>query len=181
MGVATVIATDVLASNGVVHVIDTVLAAAPAAEPATKEVELPSIAAAAIATPSLSTLVTAVKAAGLVDTLSGEGTFTVFAPNNGAFAKVPAEALGGLLEDKEALTAVLLRHVLPVSVKAGDIPAGITVLKTVGGEEVTVTNADGAVTIESNGVIATVIATDVLASNGVVHVIDTVLAAAPAP
>merc|ERR1712203_1122374 len=65
----TVIATDVLASNGVVHVIDTVLAAAPASEPATKEAELPSIAAAAIATPSLSTLVTAV---GLVETLSGE-------------------------------------------------------------------------------------------------------------
>jgi uncharacterized surface protein with fasciclin (FAS1) repeats len=172
--IATVIATDVLASNGVVHVIDTVLAAAPAAEPATKEVELPSIAAAAIATPSLSTLVTAVKAAGLVETLSGEGTFTVFAPTNDAFAKVPAEALGGLLEDKEALTAVLLRHVLPVSVKAGDIPAGSTVLKTVGGEEITVTNADGAVTIESNGVIATVIATDVLASNGVNDVNDTI-------
>merc|ERR1711997_972424 len=180
MGVATVIATDVLASNGVVHVIDTVLAAAPAAEPATKEAELPSIAAAAIATPSLSTLVTAVKAAGLVETLSGEGTFTVFAPTNDAFAKVPAEALGGLLKDKEALTAVLLRHVLPVPVKAGEIPAGSTVLKTVGGEDITVTNADGAVTIEANGVVATVIATDVLASNGVVHVIDTVLAAAPA-
>jgi len=172
--VATVIATDVLASNGVVHVIDTVLAAAPASEPATKEAELPSIAAAAIATPSLSTLVTAVKAAGLVETLSGEGTFTVFAPTNDAFAKVPAEALGGLLEDKEALTAVLLRHVLPVPVKAGEIPAGSTVLKTVGGEDITVTNADGAVTIESSAGKATVIATDVLASNGVVHLVDTV-------
>merc|ERR1711997_716498 len=86
--------------------------AAPTEAPAPRVAELPSIAAAAIATPSLSTLVTAVKAAGLVETLSGEGTFTVFAPNNDAFAKVPAEALGGLLEDKEALTAVLLRHVL---------------------------------------------------------------------
>merc|ERR1711953_346782 len=132
---------------------------APTAAPAPRVAELPSIAAAAIATPSLTTLVTAVKAAGLVETLSGEGTFTVFAPNNDAFAKVPAEALGCLLEDKEALTPVLLRHVLPVSVKAGDIPAGSTVLKTVGGEDITVTNADGAVTIESNGVVATVIAT----------------------
>merc|ERR1719458_1307898 len=170
-GKANVIATDVLGSNGVVHVIDKVL---------TNLSPLSTIAEAAIDRPFLSTLVSTLQKAGLVDTLSGEGTFTVFAPNNEAFGKVPAEALGGLLEDKEALTAVLLRHVLPVSVKAGDIPAGSTVLKTVGGEEITVTNADGAVTIESNGVIATVIATDVLASNGVVHVIDTVLAAAPA-
>merc|ERR1711936_522819 len=154
--------------------------AAPTAAPAPRVAELPSIAAAAIATPSLSTLVTAVKAAGLVETLSGEGTFTVFAPTNDAFAKVPEEALGGLLEDKEALTAVPLRHVLPVPVKAGEIPAGSTVLKTVGGEDITVTNADGAVTIESSAGKATVIATDVLASNGVVHLIDTVLAAAPA-
>merc|ERR1712110_401198 len=149
--------------------------AAPTEAPAPRVAELPSIAAAAIATPSLSTLVTAVKAAGLVETLSGEGTFTVFAPNNDAFAKVPAEALGGLLEDKEALTAVLLRHVLPVPVKAGEIPAGSTVLKTVGGEDITVTNADGAVTIASSAGTATVIATDVLASNGVVHLVDTVL------
>merc|ERR1739838_685846 len=103
-----------------------------------------TIAELAIATPALSTLLAAVKAAGLVETLSGEGSFTVFAPTNDAFAKVPAEALGGLLEDKEALTAVLLRHVLPVPVKAGEIPAGSTVLKTVGGEDITVTNADGA-------------------------------------
>jgi len=156
-------------------------AAAPMEEVAVRDaeevaVELPTIAAAAIATESLSTLVVAVKAAGLVDTLSGEGTFTVFAPNNAAFAKVDADALAGLLkpENVDQLKAVLLRHVLPVVIKAGDIPVGSTVVKTVGGEEITVTNADGAVTITSSAGTATVIATDVLASNGVVHVVDTV-------
>jgi len=138
--------------------------------------ELPTIAAAAIGTETLSTLVTAVKAAGLVDTLSGEGTFTVFAPNNAAFDKVDADALAGLLkpENVDQLKAVLLRHVLPTVIKASDIPAGSTVVKTVGGEEITVTNADGTVTIESSAGKATVIATDVLASNGIVHVVDTV-------
>ena len=138
--------------------------------------ELPTIAAAAIGTETLSTLVTAVKAAGLVDTLSGEGTFTVFAPNNAAFDKIDADALAGLLkpENVDQLKAVLLRHVLPTVIKASDIPAGSTVVKTVGGEEITVTNADGTVTIESSAGKATVIATDVLASNGIVHVVDTV-------
>merc|ERR1711994_918986 len=70
-----------------------------------------TIAELAIATPQLSTLLAAVKAAGLVETLSGEGPFTVFAPTNDAFAKIPADTLNGLLADKEALTAVLLRHV----------------------------------------------------------------------
>merc|ERR1711994_209268 len=73
--------------------------------------DLPTIVQAAVATPDLSTLVTAVTAAGLVDTLSGEGPFTVFAPNNDAFAKIPADTLAGLLADKPALTEVLLRHV----------------------------------------------------------------------
>merc|ERR1711915_591446 len=72
-----------------------------------------TIAELAIATPQLSTLLAAVKAAGLVETLSGEGPLTVFAPTNDAFAKIPADTLNGLLADKEALTAVLLRHVVP--------------------------------------------------------------------
>merc|ERR1711915_694087 len=72
-----------------------------------------TIAELAIATPQLSTLLAAVKAAGLVETLSGEGPFTVFPPTNDAFAKIPADTLNGLLADKEALTAVLLRHVVP--------------------------------------------------------------------
>merc|ERR1719436_2227794 len=72
-----------------------------------------TIAELAIATPQLSTLLAAVQAADLVETLSGEGPFTVFAPNNAAFAKIPTETLDGLLADKEALTGVLLRHVVP--------------------------------------------------------------------
>merc|ERR1712153_145020 len=87
-----------------------------------------TIAELAIATPALSTLLAAVKAAGLVETLSGEGPFTVFAPTNDAFAKIPTDALNGLLADKDALTAVLLRHVVPGAA-----------LKTAGGEEIQVT------------------------------------------
>jgi len=138
--------------------------------------DLPTIVQAAVATPDLSTLVTAVTAAGLVDTLSGEGPFTVFAPNNDAFAKIPADTLAGLLEPEnvDQLKAVLLRHVLPTTILAGDIPEGSTTVDTAGGETITVTNADGAVTIESSAGTATVIATDVVTSNGVVHLVDTV-------
>merc|ERR1711892_1150270 len=97
-----------------------------------------TIAELAIATPALSTLLAAVKAAGLVETLSGEGPFTVFAPTNDAFAKIPA--LTGLLADKDALTAVLLRHVVPgAALKARDVPHGTTPVKTAGGEEIEVT------------------------------------------
>ena len=137
--------------------------------------DLPTIVEAASATPELSTLVTAVQAAGLVDTLNGEGPFTVFAPNNDAFAKLPTETLASLLEPEnvDQLEAVLLRHVLPTVILAGDIPEGSTTVDTAGGETITVTNADG-VTIESSAGKATVIATDVVTSNGVVHIVDTV-------
>ena len=133
-----------------------------------------NIAELAIATPQLSTLVAAVVAAGLVDTLSGPGPFTVFAPTNDAFAKVPADALAGLLADKDALTAVLLRHVVPgAALKAQDVPMGSTDLKTAGGEEITVTR-DRYINIKSSAGAAGVIAFDVLATNGVVHLVNTV-------
>merc|ERR1712079_458047 len=134
---------------------------------------LKTIAGTDTATPFLSTLLAAVKAADLAGTLDGAGTFTVFAPNNAAFAKLPEGTIGTLLkpENKDQLTAILLKHVLPVQIKAGEIPSGSTKVKTVGGEEVEIINAGGGVTV--NG--ATIIATDVLASNGVVHVIDTVI------
>merc|ERR1711997_819534 len=121
-----------------------------------------------------STLLAAVKAAGLVDTLSGAGPFTVFAPTNDAFAKVPQDALSALLADKEALTAVLLRHVVPGAIKAKDAPLGSTTLGTAGGEEIVVTNAPSGVAIKSSAGSANVIIFDVLASNGVVHAVDTV-------
>merc|ERR1711997_444904 len=124
-------------------------------------------------TPTLSTLLAAVKAAGLVDTLNGAGTFTVFAPNNDAFSKLPEGTIATLLkpENIEQLKAILLKHVLPVHINAGQIPRGTTKVKTVGGEEITIRNTASGVSIGN----ANVIATDVFASNGVVHVIDTVI------
>merc|ERR1711997_830025 len=94
-----------------------------------------TIAELVVSNPNFSTLLAAVKAADLVDTLSGEGPFTVFAPTNSAFEKVPTDALNSLLADKEALTAVLLRHVVPGAALQGkNIPPGDTKLETAGGE-----------------------------------------------
>ena len=133
-----------------------------------------NIAELAIATPQLSTLLAAVKAAGLVDTLAGEGPFTVFAPTNDAFAKIPEDTLNGLLADKDALTAVLLRHVVPgAALKARDVPKGTTTVKTAGGEEIDVTRGRY-ITVKSSAGEAGVIAFDVLATNGVVHLVNSV-------
>merc|ERR1711956_56048 len=135
-----------------------------------------TIAELAIATPALSTLLAAVKAAGLVETLSGEGPFTVFAPTNDAFAKIPEDALNGLLADKDALTAVLLRHVVPgAALKARDVPHGTTPVKTAGGEEIEVTKVPHtSISIKSSAGEAGVIGFDIIATNGVVHLVDSV-------
>jgi uncharacterized surface protein with fasciclin (FAS1) repeats len=117
---------------------------------------------------SFNTLVTAVKAAGLVDTLKGPGPFTVFAPTDAAFAKIPKADLDKLLADKAALTKVLTYHVVPGKVMAKDVKAGK--VKTVQGGEITVATSGG-VTVDG----AKVTATDVAADNGVIHVIDTVI------
>ena len=117
---------------------------------------------------NFNTLVTAVKAAGLVDTLKGPGPFTVFAPTDAAFAKVPKAKLDALLADKAALTKVLTYHVVPGKVMVADVKAGK--VKTVEGQELTVTTKGG-VMVDN----AKVVATDVAASNGVIHAIDTVL------
>jgi len=122
----------------------------------------------AVAAGSFKTLVTAVKAAGLVDTLKGKGPFTVFAPTDEAFAKVPKAQLDALLADKAALTKVLTYHVVPAKVVAADVKAGK--VKTVQGSELTVTTMGGVKVDNAN-----VIKTDVMASNGVIHVIDTVI------
>ena len=118
------------------------------------------------------TLVAAVTAAGLGETLSGAGPFTVFAPTNAAFAALPAGAVDGLLkpESKAKLTSVLTYHVVSGAVKAADLKDGQKI-KTVQGEELTVAVKDGKVTI--NG--ANVTTADVVSSNGVTHVIDAVL------
>ncbi len=124
----------------------------------------------AVAAGQFKTLVTAVKAADLVETLKGEGPFTVFAPTDEAFAKVPKEKLEALLKDKKALTAVLTYHVVPGKVMAADV-VKLEAAKTAEGKTVTIRTQDGKVTI--NG--ANVVKTDIVCKNGVIHVIDAVL------
>jgi uncharacterized surface protein with fasciclin (FAS1) repeats len=118
-----------------------------------------------------STLVAAVKAAGLVDTLSGTGPFTVFAPTNDAFAKLPKGTVEDLLkpENKAKLTAVLTYHVVAGKVLAADVKTGK--VKTVQGGELDVKVSDGGVTVDG----AKVVKTDILGTNGVIHVIDSVV------
>jgi uncharacterized surface protein with fasciclin (FAS1) repeats len=122
----------------------------------------------AVSAGSFKTLVTAVQAAGLVDTLKGPGPFTVFAPSDEAFAKIPKATLDGLLKDKAALTKVLTYHVVPGKVMAADVKAGK--VKTVQGSEITLSTMGGVKVDNAN-----VVKTDVVASNGVIHVIDTVI------
>ena len=119
-----------------------------------------------------STLVAAVKAAGLVETLSGAGPFTVFAPTNEAFSKLPAGTVDNLLkpEMKNDLTRVLTYHVVPGALRAADLKDGQK-LKTVEGSELTVQVKDGMVMIDG----ATVTIADVISSNGVTHVVNTVM------
>ena len=123
------------------------------------------------------TLVAAVKAAGLVDTLEGKGPFTVFAPTNAAFGKLPAGTVDTLVkpENKAMLTKILTYHVVPGKLEASDLTDGKK-LKTVEGEELTVKKADGKVMIiDAKGGASTVTISNVNQSNGVIHVIDTVL------
>ena len=122
----------------------------------------------AVAAGSFKTLAAALGAAGLVDTLKGKGPFTVFAPTDEAFAKIPKADLDALLKDKAKLTAVLTYHVVAGKVMAADVKAGK--VKTVQGSDLTVTTAGG---VQVNG--AKVVKTDIVADNGVIHVIDTVV------
>jgi len=124
----------------------------------------------AVAAGDFNTLVTAVKAAGLVETLKGEGPFTVFAPTDAAFAKVPTDTLNALLADKAALANVLTYHVVAGKVMAADV-VKLTSAETVQGQAVSVEVKDGKVYVDG----AQVVTTDIKASNGVVHVIDAVI------
>jgi len=114
------------------------------------------------------TLATALKAAGLVDTLKGKGPFTVFAPTDEAFARIPKADLDALLKDKARLTAVLTYHVVPGAVMAKDVKAGA--VRTVQGGSIMV-KTDGGVMVDN----AKVVKTDIVADNGVIHVIDSVI------
>jgi uncharacterized surface protein with fasciclin (FAS1) repeats len=117
---------------------------------------------------SFKTLATALGAAGLIETLKGKGPFTVFAPTDEAFAKIPKADLEALLKDKAKLTAVLTYHVVPGKVMSADVKAGK--VKTVQGSDITVTTKNGVMVNK-----AKVVKTDIVADNGVIHVIDTVI------
>jgi uncharacterized surface protein with fasciclin (FAS1) repeats len=158
--------------------------AAPATDMAAPAAGGATIAQAAAATPDLSTLNTAVGAAGLGETLSGPGPFTVFAPNNAAFAKLPAGTVENLTQpaQKDQLTTILTYHVVPGNVNAAALTEQITAgggkaeLTTVQGGKLTASLEGGApVLTDAKGGKARVIQPDVAASNGVVHVIDTVV------
>ena len=157
---ATVIAADVAADNGVIHVIDSVI------------LPPPTITEVAVGNPDFSTLVTALQVAGLVDLLKTTGPFTVFAPNNAAFAKVPPATLNALLADPAKLRQVLLYHVVPGRIRSTDLTAGKVI--TAQGSAATI-GLTGGVTIND----ATVIAANVEASNGVIHVLDSVILPPP--
>jgi uncharacterized surface protein with fasciclin (FAS1) repeats len=123
----------------------------------------------AVAAGTFKTLVEAVKAAGLVETLSGQGPFTVFAPDDDAFTKLPAGTVDSLLKDIPKLKDILTYHVVAGKIMAADV-AGITSVKTVQGKELSIDAQDGVKVNESK-----VIKSDIEASNGVIHVIDSVL------
>jgi uncharacterized surface protein with fasciclin (FAS1) repeats len=130
---------------------------------------MPTIVDIAVQAGSFKTLVQAVQAAGLVETLSGEGPFTVFAPTDEAFAQIPAETLQAVLADKEKLTAILTYHVAPGKLMAADVVRS-TQLQTVQGQSITV-STEGGVRVDD----ANVVQTDIEADNGVIHVIDKVI------
>ncbi len=122
----------------------------------------------AVAAGQFKTLAAALTEAGLIDTLKGPGPFTVFAPTDAAFAKIPKADLDALLKDKAKLTAVLTYHVVPGALMSKDVKAGM--VKTVQGSNLNVTTAGGVMVNN-----AKVTGTDIVADNGVIHVIDTVV------
>ena len=126
----------------------------------------------AVAAGSFKTLASALQAAGLVDTLKGKGPFTVFAPTDEAFAKLPAGTLEDLLkpESKEKLAAILTYHVVPGKVLAAQV-AKMTSAKTLNGQSLTISASQGTVMVDN----ARVVKTNILCSNGVIHVIDSVI------
>ena len=157
---ATVIETDIRGSNGIIHVVDSVLI-----PPSNDIVEIAASAG------SFSTLVTALRAADLVETLQGEGPFTVFAPTDEAFAKLPDGTVTDLLNDIPTLTQILTYHVVPGRVFSGDV-VNLEAAPTVQGQEISINTSMGSVMLNES---ATVAVTDILATNGVIHVIDTVI------
>lgn len=153
-------------------VLSTAVLAAPLAATAGDMNKAPQkdIVDTAVAAGSFNTLATALQAAGLVETLKGPGPFTVFAPTDAAFAKLPAGTVEALLKDKTKLSAILTYHVVAGKVEAADV-VKLTSAKTVNGQSVTIKVMGDTVHVDG----ATVTAADIQTSNGVIHVIDTVL------
>ncbi len=156
---ANVVIADIVCSNGVIHVIDTVL------------MPRKDLVDTAVAAGTFQTLVAAVKASGLVDTLKGAGPFTVFAPSDAAFAKLPAGTVEALLKDPAKLKAILTYHVVAGRTLSTDLPEKAIEVATVEGRKLAIVRTGGRVTV--NG--ANVVAADIVTSNGVIHVIDSVV------
>jgi uncharacterized surface protein with fasciclin (FAS1) repeats len=167
---ANVIITDLEGSNGVIHVIDRVILPPQPMASAPMAPANPDIVDIAAADGRFTTLVAAVQAAGLVDTLKSDGPFTVFAPTDEAFAKLPEGTVEALLADIPTLTNILLYHVVPGSVGSSDVVA-LSSATTVSEQDVRIEVRNGNVYIND----AQVIITDIEAANGVIHVIDTVI------
>lgn len=156
---ARIVKADVRATNGIIHVIDTVI------------MPRPNIVDTAVAAGSFKTLATALKAAGLIDALKGNGPFTVFAPTDAAFAKLPEGTLEAWLNDVPKLQAILKYHVVSGRYHSDDLPASSS-FKTLQGDTVNVKKSkDGKVTVNE----VNVTATDILAGNGVIYSINTVI------
>ena len=160
---AKVVTADIECSNGVIHVIDSVIL------PPAKKADIVDT---AVSADDFNTLVAAVKAAGLVETLKSKGPFTVFAPTDEAFAKIPAATLKELLkpENKKKLAGILTYHVVPGKVMAADV-VKLTSAKTANGQEITIKVSDKGVMVDG----ANVIKTDIECGNGVIHIIDSVI------
>ena len=179
---ANVVTTDIETTNGVIHVIDAVIIPGSKDEGMEESTKDESMAAdivdTAVAAGSFNTLVAAVQAAELVDTLKGEGPFTVFAPSDDAFAALPEGTVEALLEDpKGALTDILLYHVVSGKVMAADV-AGMDgqEVETVGGGKFTIVlDGDKVMLHDGAGNMIQVVSTDIETSNGVIHVVGSVL------
>ena len=181
VGGAKVVKANIACSNGVIHVIDSVIMP-PSMQKAQQHSGAHSIRSesskskdivdTAVSAGSFKTLVAAVKAAGLAETLKGDGPFTVFAPTDEAFKELPEGTLDSLLkpESKDKLVSILTDHVVPGKVMAQDV-TGLKSAKTVNGKEVPIKVSDGKVRIGN----ANVVKTDILCDNGVIHIIDAVI------
>lgn len=167
---AKVTTADVMASNGVIHVIDSVILP-PAAEAAAAPAATQDIVATAVGAGNFTTLASLLTSAALVETLQGPGPFTVFAPTDEAFKKVPAETLAALGADKAKLAKVLTYHVVAGNVGSADV-VKLTEAKTVEGSPVKIAVKDGKVVLNGTSTVTT---TDIKASNGTIHVIDSVI------